>query len=172
MTCHYTNTDWRDCLYNTVREANGGVGSAATFLADRRGVSIHKESLRRKLKGDEQLDVDVAVMLTEWLENDAKVSTRSRDWLLALCAQEGLFVDYVPPPPANGHPDEIAALQEKLMEIMSKVGKIAAELRQAISDGELCQKDADMLVPLFRAGRVILHRMERNVLRAVRSGGI
>jgi hypothetical protein len=170
MTAHYTNTQWRDTLYNTVRKADGGVSAAATFLTERRDTSIHPESLRRKLKGDEQLDVDVAVLLTEWLERDVTTSDKSRDWLLSLCAQEGLFVDFVPPPPVSGHPDELAALQEKLMEVMAKVGKIAAELRDAIADGVLCQNDADMLVPLFRAGRVILHRMERNVLRAVSKG--
>lgn len=167
MTCRYTNTRWRDALYNAVRACDGGVESAARFLSERRDVSMHPESLRRKLRGGDQLDVDVAVLLAEFISNDAGAATRSTEWLLSLCAQEGLHVDDVPPAPAGGWDDEARALQDKFMAISSKVGKIAAVTAQTTQDGLIEQDEADALVPLIRAARVILHRMERNVLRAV-----
>ncbi|VFR96484.1 phage-related conserved hypothetical protein [plant metagenome] len=171
MTCHYTMTYWRDALYNAVRAADGGIEAAAQFLTNRRDTSIHPESLRRKLQGRDTLDVDVAVLLAEFVENDAKAAQRANDWLLALCAQEGLHVDDVPPPPEGGWACEASALQSKFMTISSKVGKIAAVTAQTTQDGRIEQDEADELVPLLRAARVILHRMERNVLRAVKTGG-
>ncbi|NYT36646.1 hypothetical protein ERD78_07170 [Allopusillimonas soli] len=70
MTCLYTNTDWRDVLYNCVRRTKGGVNAAAIFLSQRRGIAIHPESLRRKLRGliGESMDVEMARLLAEWME--------------------------------------------------------------------------------------------------------
>jgi len=170
MTCHYTNTHWRDALYNAVRAADGGVEAAAQFLTTRRDTSMHPESLRRKLRGGDQLDVDVAVLLAEFVSKDADASGRANDWLLALCAQEGLHVDDVPPAPQGGWKDEARALQEKFLDISSKIGNIASVTAQTTADGLIEQEEADQLIPLFRAARVVLHRMERNVLRAVAKG--
>lgn len=119
MTCHYTNTHWRDALYNAVRAADGGVEAAAQFLATRRDTSIHPESLRRKLRGGDHLDVDVAILLAEFVSRDAGAQARANDWLLSLCAQEGLHVDDVPPAPADGWACEAKALQDKFLAISS-----------------------------------------------------
>ena len=171
MTCQYTTTHWRDALYNAVREADGGVEAAAQFLTTRRNVSIHPESLRRKLRGGDQLDVDVAVLLGEFLSKDVNSQECANNWLLALCAQEGLHVDDVPPAPPGGWDCEARALQDKFLAITAKVGKIASVTAQTTSDGVIDQDEADQLVPLFREARVLLHRMERNVLRAVKKAG-
>lgn len=170
MTCHYTNTHWRDALYNAVRAADGGVEAAAQFLTTRRDTSMHPESLRRKLRGGDQLDVDVAVLLAEFVSKDKEASGKANDWLLSLCAQEGLHVDDVPPPPEGGWACEAKALQDKFLAISAKLGKIASVTAQTTADGQIDQDEADALVPLIRAARVILHRMERNVLRAVDKG--
>lgn len=166
MTCQYTDTQWRDSLYNSIRATSGGVAGAAAFLTSRRDTSIHKESLRRKLTGDEQLDVDVAILLSEYIANDAKASERSHDWLLCVNAQEGLHVDHVPAAPVDGHPDEARALQDKFLALSAKIGKIAGVTAQTTEDAKIELEEADELVPLLRAARVMLHRMERNVLRA------
>lgn len=170
MTCHYTNTHWRDALYNSVRAADGGVDAAAQFLTTRRDTSIHPESLRRKLRGGDQLDPDVIVLLAEFIRKDAGAAPRANDWLLALCAQEGLHVDDVPTAPDGGWADESRALQDKFLSISANIGQIAAVTAETTADGMIEQTEADQLVPLFRAARVLLHRMERNTLRAVGKG--
>lgn len=170
MTCHYTETHWRDALYIAVRGTSGGVKGAASFLFERRGISIHPESLRRKLRGDDGLDIETVQMLGEYVSTDARAASQAKNWLLSLCAEEGLYVDDVPPAPEGGWKDESQALQQKFLAITSKVGKIAAVTAQATVDGQIEQHEADELVPLFRATRVMLHRMERNVLRAVAKG--
>lgn len=166
MTCKTTTTYWRDALYNAVRAADGGVESAAQFLTNRRDTSIHPESLRRKLRGGDQLDVDVAVLLAEFVRNDAGAQHKSNDWLLSLNAQEGIFVDDVPPAPAGGWENEAKALQDKFLALATEMGKIAAVTAQTTADSQIDQDEADQLIPLLRATRVLLHRMERNVRRA------
>lgn len=167
MTCQYTNTHWRDALYNAVRAADGGVVAAAQFLTKRRDTSIHHESVRRKLRGNDSMDVEMALLLAEFVSKDRDAHERANDWLLALCAQEGLHVDDVPPAPVGGWENESKALNDKFLAITAKVGKIAAVTAQTTEDDRIEQCEADELVPLIRAARVILHRMERNVLRAV-----
>jgi len=166
MTYHYTNTDWRDVLYNCVRRTAGGVAAAASFLTQRRGITIHPESLRRKLRGlnAEAMDVEMARMLSEWM--DEAGADYSRDWVQALCAQEGLHVDSVPPAPTGGWKNEAAALQAKFLDISMAIGQIAGVTAETIADGVISKAEADRLVPLLRDARVILHRMERNALRA------
>lgn len=171
MTCRYTQTKWRDALYNAVRNAPGGVEAAAAFLADRRGTRITPESLRKKLRGLELLDVDMAIMLTEWLEEQVTSAASARDWLLCLCAQEGLHVDDVPPAPEGGWKDEAKALNDKTLSITERLGRIAGVTIATTADGLVEQSEADALIPLIRETRVLLHRMERNILRAVEKHG-
>lgn len=170
MTCRYTNTDWRDALYNAVRKTEGGVVDAARYLSERRDISIHPESLRKKLRGvpGESMDVEMAVLLTEWMQGRNPGAEYAQDWLLTLNAQEGLCVDAVPPAPEGGWADEAAALQSKFLAISTKLGKIAGVTARTVADGVIDQTEADELIPLVRAARVILHRMERNALRAAR----
>ena len=171
MTCHYTNTHWRDALYNAVRACDGGVEAAAQFLTTRRDTSMHPESLRRKLRGGDQLDVDVALLLAEFVSKDVQASGRANDWLLSLCVHEGLHVDDVPAAPLEGWVCEAKALSEKLMAVVSSVGEMASATALSVADNRISQDEADRLVPLFRSARVMLHRMERNVTRAVSKGG-
>lgn len=172
MTCKYSNTDWLDVLYNSVRKTPGGVVDAALFLTERRGRGIHPESLRAKLRavnGDE-ISISMAEMLSEWMEEKAGGAEYAWDWLLVMNAQRGIHVDLVPPPPEGGWADEGKALQDKFLMISTKIGKIAAVTAETVADGVITQVEADQLVPLFRDARVILHRMERNALRAVEKG--
>lgn len=99
MTCKYSNTDWLDVLYNSVRKTPGGVVDAALFLTERRGRGIHPESLRAKLRavnGDE-ISISMAEMLSEWMEEKAGGAEYAWDWLLVMNAQRGIHVDLVPP---------------------------------------------------------------------------
>lgn len=169
MTCHYTNTDWLDVLYNCVRKS-GGVVKAAEFLTARRGKSIHPEALRSKLRGvdGETLSVEMAELLSEWMEETVKGQHRAKDWMQAFAAGHGLHVDYVPTAPAGGWKDEAAALQSKFLDISMTIGQIAGVTAETVADGAISQSEADKLVPLLRDARVVLHRMERNALRAAK----
>lgn len=170
MTYRYSNTDWRDVLYNCVRKTAGGVNAAAAFLTERRGITIHPERLRKKLRGleNESMDVEMARLLSEWMDEQEGGVEYARDWMQALCASEGLHVDSVPPAPAGGWKNEAAALQAKFLDISMSIGQIAGVTAETIADGEISQTEADRLVPLLRDARVILHRMERNALRAAK----
>lgn len=172
MTCRYSNTDWLDVLYNSVRRTQGSVTDAARFLTERRGKSIHPESLRAKLRGvnGDEISIAMAEMLSEWMEEKAGGAEYAWDWLLVMNAQRGIHVDFVPPPPVDGWADEGKALQDKFLMISTKIGKIAAVTAETVVDGVITQAEADQLVPLLRDARVILHRMERNALRAVEKG--
>lgn len=173
MTCRYSNTDWLDVLYNSVRRTPGSVTDAARFLTDRRGKSIHPESLRAKLRGvnGDEISVSMAEMLSEWMEEKAGGAEYAWDWLLTMNAQRGIQVDHVPPAPTGGWANEVAALKEKCLLLATKFGKIAGLTTEAGEDGKITEEEAGPLLSLIRATRVILHRMERNVLRAVQKGG-
>lgn len=170
MTCHYTNTHWRDALYNAVRATNGGVDAAATFLTTRRDRAMHPQSLGRKLRGGDSLDVELALLLAEYVRIDADARPQANTWLLSLCAQEGLHVDDVPPAPAGGWACEAKALQAKFLELAAVMGEVAAATAQTTADSKIEQHEADVLVPKLREIRVMSHRMERNVMRAVAKG--
>lgn len=172
MTCQYSSADWRDVLYTCVCKTDGGVADAARFLSERRGVSIHKEALRKKLRGlpGETLDVDHAVLLTEWMQTKANGAAHAHDWLLTLNAQEGVVVDCVPELPEGGLTCEIAALKEKCLTLVTKFGRITGKTAEAAADGRITEDEAGPLLALIRSARAILHRMERIVLQAVEKG--
>lgn len=174
MTCQYSSAGWRDVLYTCVCKTDGGVADAARFLSERRGVSIHKEALRKKLRGlpGETLDVDHAVLLTEWMQTKANGVAHAHAWLLTLNAQEGLVVDSVPETDGPGLGCEIADLKEKCLLLVTKFGRITGTTSEAAADGRITEEEASVLLPLIRAARAILHRMERMVLRAVAKGRV
>lgn len=170
MTCRYTNTDWLDVLYNCVRKTPGGVVDAARFLTDRRGKSIHPESLRAKLKRSEgdAISVEMAGLLSEWMEEKAGGAEYAHDWFLAFAAEFGLAVDSVPPAPAGGWKCEISALQSKAMQIGALAGSVLGAAAESMADGKIDQGEADQITEALRDLRTMSHRMERNVVRAVR----
>lgn len=124
MTCRTSSINWLDCLYNAVRKTPGGVIEAAKWLTDRRGKSMHPETLRSKLNGTEgeSVTIEIAELLTEWMQQKAGGSEYALEWMQALAGQFGMAVDLVPPAPEGGWPDEIAAVQLKLLEITTRVG--------------------------------------------------
>lgn len=169
MTCAYTSTNWRDALYNAVRLTDGGVVDAARYLSERRGVSMHPEALRKKLRGlpGESVDIDLALLLTEWMQSKTNGATGALDWLLTINAQEGLHVDIVPPQPEGGWPCELSAIQAKAMQIGAMTGGVLGVTAETMADGQIDQAEADRVISELRSLRTMSHRMERNVRRAV-----
>ncbi|AWH49944.1 hypothetical protein C1925_12705 [Stenotrophomonas sp. SAU14A_NAIMI4_5] len=78
--------NWLDVLYNSVRKTPGGVADAAAYLPDRRGKSMHPETLRAKLRGleGESLTIEHAELLTEWMQEKAGGGEYALEWMQAL----------------------------------------------------------------------------------------
>ena len=172
MTCRTSNLSWLDVLYNSVRKTPGGVADAAAYLADRRGKTMHPETLRAKLRGleGESVSIEIAELLTEWMQEKAGGSEYALEWMQALAGRFGMAVDVVPPAPEGGWADEIAAVQFKLLEITTRVGRLTGTAVDAMADRHIDSDEAALMVSEARALRTMAHRLERNVARAAAKG--
>lgn len=114
MTCRTSPLSWLDTLYNAVRETPGGAQAAAAYLAQRRGKSMRPETLRAKLRSleSESVTIEIAELLTEWMQEQVGGADRALGWMQALAGQFGIAVDVVPPAPeGEGGRDRRAADQ-------------------------------------------------------------
>lgn len=171
MTCRYSNTDWLDVLYNSVRRTPGGVVDAARFLTERRGRAIHPESLRAKLRavnGDE-ISLSMADLLTEWMEEKAGGAEYAHDWNLAHDAQNGVSADVIPSGDADAC-DLIKAIQGAAMQIGALGGGVCGATAESLSDEVLTDDEADRIVTILRALRLTTHKMEQWLLN--RNNGV
>ena len=167
MTCRYTSIDWRDALYNAVRNAPGGVIAAAAWLSDRRGKQIGPESLRKKLRAleGESLSMEMAELLTEWLQESGAGGDSATAWIQALAVRFEMAVDFVPPAPEGGWPNELTALRDKTMAICQLAGNLSGTTLASLMDNEVDSDEEEQLVQGLREMRSMAHRMERNLLR-------
>ena len=168
MTRRLSSLRWRDELYNAVRDARGGVDAAAAFLTERRGISIHRESLRRKLTGGEQLDLDVCFVLSEHLRGLVGSENRALSWLIAAALQEGLHLIEMPPEPEGGFKDEVGAILQKISVAMEEFGKLCGIANQAVADRHLTDEEIAQIVEQAQLLSVLFQRLIRNVMRAGR----
>lgn len=173
MTCRYSNTDWLDVLYNSVRRTQGGVADAARFLTERRGRSIHTESLRAKLRavnGDE-MTLSMADLLTEWMEEKEGGRAYARDWMLAHAAQNGLAADVIPVGSVDPE-DLIKVIQGKAMRISALSGGVCGVTAESVADEVLTEEERDHIIDALRELRAKAHLMECYLIstkKAVRS---
>ncbi|HDX0795035.1 TPA: hypothetical protein RNS57_002412 [Stenotrophomonas maltophilia] len=168
MTCLRSDLHWRDALNNAVSRAPGGMQDAAAHISKRRGKSISTETLRKKLRGieGESVSMEMAEILTEYLQRFVGTQAMATDWVCSLAAQFGLMVDYVPAPPLAGWPDELAAIQAKLLELHKLTGQLAGAGIDALADRRLTVPEADRIQDLSREVRTLCFRLERNACRA------
>lgn len=168
MTSRLHAYHWLDVLYNDVRRTPGGVKDAARFLSERRGKSIHFESLRAKLSGQEgeSLSFEMATLLTEWMLEKAGGAEYARNWLQTYASVEhGLVFVSVPPAPVGGHPDELAALLQKIMQAGVKVGTLNTAYLAAVADGRVDPAERSALHKSFWDLAVLCLRAVRNLTR-------
>jgi len=168
MTCRTSALNWIDVLYNSVRNTPGGVADAAAFLADRRGKTMHPETLRAKLRGleGESVTIEIAELLTEWMQEKAGGADYALDWMQALAGRFGMAVAVVPPAPECGWSDEVGAIQTKLLEINCRVGKLSGTAIDAMVDRTIDRTEADLMVKEANSIITMAHRLIRNVTRA------
>lgn len=170
MTCRRSELHWRDALYTAVSETPGGVAAAAMYLAQRRGKQITRESLRKKLRGieGESLSMEMAELLTEWMQEQVGGQQQSTAWLQSMGTQFGLAMDDVPAAPEGGWSCELNALRDKVLSIGQHAGNVAGTTLGALMDGKVSDDEANALIKEIRALRAMAHRMERSVQRALK----
>lgn len=145
MTCRYSETDWRDVLYNSVRACPGNVIDAAAFLTKRRGRSMHAETLRAKLRGvdGDSVSMEIAELLTEWMQDLQRPD--ALDWLHAFNARFGLAASVLGVDVPQGQQDAVQALQRKLLENTVSGGRLSELGLRTIADGKVDGLEADAL---------------------------
>ncbi len=166
MTCYLSPTDWRDVLYNAVRNAPGGVAAAAAFLAQRRGRSMHTETLRARLRGvdGEWVNLEILELLSEWMQDSKHPDALA--WLSALNNRFGLVALELPPPPAGGWACEAAALRKKALQLGVEGGHLTQLVMRATEDESISVREAEAITAQAMAEIELLYRTIRNAQRA------
>lgn len=166
MTCQLSLTDWRDVFYSTVRKASGGVVAAATFLTQRRGRSIHSETLRARLRGvdGEWINLEMLELLTEWMQESRDPD--ALQWLKALNNRFGMVAMELPPPPVGGWDCEAAAMREKALQLNVEGGSLTALVMKATDDKRITPSEAEAITAQAMAEIELLYRTVRNARRA------
>ncbi len=165
MTCRYSETNWLDVLYNSVRAAPGGVTAAAKYLTERRSRSMHTETLRSKLRGvdGDTPGGEILELLTEWmLELNRPDATA---WVEAFCARWNMACAIVEAPPVGGHVNEVAAIKDKLLLLTTQGGVLTAEVLAAVADGSMSDREADRVEAVAMEEARTLFMIVRNARR-------
>ena len=170
MTCRYSSADWRDILYNAVRKAPGGVAAAAAFLSQRRGVGIHPEDLRKRLRGadGDTLSTEMLELLTEWLQDLNRPDALA--WLQAFNARYDMVAAHVPPCPDVPIEQLVEALRTQLLNVAARSGTVAARGLHATSDGQVDDAEGQALEADCMEAITVLFQLQRRVRRAVGRG--
>lgn len=159
MTCRYSETEWSDVLYDSVRATPGGVADAADYLTRRRGKSIATETLRRKLRhtDGESISIEMAELLTEWMEEKAQ-ATRL-DWLHCLNARFGLSTTSVPVDEA------VHDLQASFVQKTFSFGNLTGAISTALADGRVSQVEAEKIIVAAQSNQ----RASQDIIEAAKA---
>lgn len=163
MTCYYSETNWLDVLYTSVRQTPGGVEDAATFLTQRRGVRITPEALRLRLRGqaDTRLSVEMLDLLVEWMQE--KCQPHALDVVRARAASFGFAVA-----PIEGSEAAAPNVLKSFLEVTQGHGALATELQTAMLDGRITKREADRITRAVRDTQSTLQILLRDVTSASR----
>ncbi len=166
MTNKYTQLDPHDALYTSVQKTPGGVEELAAFLTNRRGISIHPETLRTKMRRQkgQSMSLELFELATEWMMEKQGGADYARDWLLSLALRHGVSANVLPPAPI--YPNEVDAARQKVMEMSKLNGELSAVAIEALADGDINEADASAIVIECRKIVEKAQRLERNVVRA------
>lgn len=162
MTRRYSNSEWLDVLYTSVRNTPGGVAAAATFLTNRRGRNIAAEALRLRLngQGENRLSMEMFELLLEWMQEQGRP-----DALDALHALNQRFGLQSTPADADGDADSPHAVSQHTLELARRTGEVAEEVRAALEDGVITLREADDIAAAARSSRRLLDQLVRTVQR-------
>lgn len=165
MTCRYSGTSWFDVLYTSVRNTPGGINDAARFLTDRRGKTIHPETLRAKLRhiNGESISLEMVELLTEWMEE--KAQPHRLDWLQSLNARFGLIASVAP---AEGSAQD---LQGSFVNKAVTFGELATTISTSLADGTITSCEAEKIISAAqnsqRSSQEIIEAAKRALVKGV-----
>lgn len=162
MTRRYSNSEWLDVLYTSVRNTPGGVAAAAAFLTNRRGRSIATEALRLRLngQGENRLSMEMFELLLEWMQEQDRPD--SHDALHALNERFGL---HSMPLDIEDDADTTHAVSQHTLALARRTGEAAEEVRVAPNDGVITPREADDIAAAARSSRRILDQLVQTVQR-------
>jgi hypothetical protein len=166
MTCRYSGAEWRDVLYTSVMEA-GGVKAAAEFLTNRREKFIHPEDLRNRLRHTkgEAISLEMAELLTEWMQEQVKGEAIALNWLHALNGRFSLAaapIDHE----ATESGAAIASMLDTQLALTIQGGVLCQEIRSATKDGRITPAEADAIVAGTQKSQRKLAKLARDARRA------
>lgn len=165
MTCHYSSADWRDVLYTSVCNTDGGVVDAAHYLTARRGKAIHPEVLRTRLRhrDGQSISIEMAELLTEWMESKAHGHLNALDWLHALNGRFGLSATQhiVSESPSDCL---LQTIQNALNGKAVNYGNLASVVVNALADQHISKQEADAIEALGRQNQ----RTTEQIIQAAR----
>ncbi|ASL45109.1 hypothetical protein bAD24_I16670 [Burkholderia sp. AD24] len=167
MTCRYSETEWLDVLYSSVRNTPGGVADAANFLTLRRGKNIATESLRLRLRGegDNRLSMEMFELLVEWMEE--KRQPHFLDPIHALNERFGLIAERqcdVSLGEVDGTHD-VDALARATLDLQVHVGEVAGEVVRAVADRRIDLREVEQLTVVSRKGQRLFQRLIQTATR-------
>ncbi|WP_197070289.1 hypothetical protein [Burkholderia sp. 9120] len=167
MTCRYSETEWLDVLYSSVRNTPGGVADAANFLTLRRGKNIATESLRLRLRGegDNRLSMEMFELLVEWMEE--KRQPHYLDPLHALNERFGLIAERQSDASlaeVDGTHD-VDALARATLDLQVHVGEVAGEVVRAVADRRIDLHEVEQLTVVSRKGQRLFQRLIHTATR-------
>lgn len=167
MTCRYSQVEWRDVIYNSVRNAPGGVVEAAKFLTARRGKTIHPEVLRSKLRGvdGESVSMEMAELLTEWLMDLNRPD--ARDWIHAFNTRFDMSAEELDSLADCGFKDQIVAIRDELLNLAVAGGLLTSTGMDAIEDKKITPSEAEAIEAQVHQEIRLLLRLARSARRAV-----
>lgn len=165
MTRRYSNTDWLDVLYTSVRNTPGRVAEAAVFLTNRRERSITSEALRLRLNGhgEHQLSMEMFELLLEWMQEK-----RQPHALNALHALNERFDLIASAADVDSESGSVNAVALHALELAQHAGAVATEVREALQDGKITAAEAEAIAAAARASQRMLDRLVRAAHRAAR----
>ena len=162
MTCRYEKTDWRDVLYTTVRSTPGGIADAANFLKNRRGKTMHTETLRAKLRGleGESISIEIADLLTEWMEE--KSQPEATAWIAAIAMDHGLVCFKSEVDSAGGRVS-LSSLLESGLNVSASTGALSGLLSEALKDRKITALESDQIAAQIDAEMRQLAQMRQSI---------
>lgn len=162
MTCWYSETNWLDVLYTSVRNTPGGVEGAAAYLTQRRGTRITAEALRLRLRGqaDTKLSVEMLDLLVEWMQEVGQA--HALDVVHARAAMLGLVVA---PAPAATCADGVL---QQFLKVSLEQGDVATAIQEVLADGKITRKEADKVARTIRDAQQALQGLLSSTIQVAR----
>src|SRR5690606_21189426 len=119
-----------------------------------------------KLRGleGESVSMEMAELLTEWMQDMRRPD--AKEWIHAFNARFGLAAEEVEATATIAQGCEVSSMRDKLLKLAAEGGVLTSLGLDAMSDGEICDQDADAIEAQAMREVRLLFRLARNARRA------